>query len=75
MAHVRSLCEGAAPAAQPIAPLADVEGLPDAVREAGASEAEWQALGPLARYALASFARRGKGERLAEALAALRGRG
>ena len=70
-ARVIALCAGAAPAARPIDPQGEVTELPGAVREAGLGEAAWRALSPLARYALASFARRGKTERLAEALAAL----
>ena len=72
--RVRSLLEGAEPAPEPIAPLDDPpsDAPPAEVRAAlgparPLSDEAWRALGSLGRYVLASYARRGRAEKLAAA--------
>jgi len=72
--RVRELLEGARPEPEPIEPLADPPAgtVPAAVRDAlgperPIDEAAWEGLAVVARYALASYARRGRSEKLAAA--------
>jgi hypothetical protein len=72
--RVRELLEGAAPEPERIDPLADPppEAVPAELSAAlGAARpldvARWRTLSPVARYALFSYARRGRAEKLAEA--------
>lgn len=77
--RVRELVEAAFPPPEPIEAIDDPPRteVPPEVREALGSERPidapfWQALSPVERYALASYARRGRAEKLAAAYDALR---
>src|SRR5690606_6602636 len=72
--RVRALLEGAEPGPEPIAPADDPpsDAPPADVRAAlgtgrPLSDDAWRALGALGRYVLASYARRGRAEKLAAA--------
>lgn len=72
--RVRSLLEAAHPAAEPIeaAPEASFDQVPEVVRDALGPDRPvdldaWRRLSPVARYALYSYARRGREAKLTEA--------
>lgn len=76
--RVRALLDGAHPAPEPIAPRLDppAEVAPPEVRAAlgpgrPLDDGAWRGLSPVGRYALASYARRGRAEKLAAAYDAL----
>jgi hypothetical protein len=78
--RVRELLEGAHPEPESIEPLDDppLDAVPPAISDAlGAGRPidprRWRALSPVGRYALSSYARRGRAEKLAEAYDALVG--